>query len=151
MPVIPELMPDCNDIKVVFDDKLLGIEFDEESVERDALDSFWASVFYASIDNNERAVLGSSAYQLIDLQVLPSDYNLESKTVNVMIQSFVESKGRSGLLAGPTTHASLNLEGDIVLNWSVEARYSKSFSAHIRKLLAETALAYDPLETDSLR
>ncbi|MFS8118940.1 MAG: hypothetical protein ACMG55_10675 [Microcoleus sp.] len=79
-----------------------------------------------------------------DLVVLPTDYSLESKTVNVLIQA---NWDRGVIIPGYSMYFSFKTDGTFVDERSMEPmKYSPSVIFHVERLLAETALNYISLD-----
>lgn len=151
MKIIGELAPNTIVKEVSFEDRLLGLEFrGETAYERERVDVFWSNLHYAYISASERALLAADDVMLEGLCVYPSDYSLAEKTVSVIIASTLSRNALPGRLPGPTAYARLTIEGAVSNEQGAHSTYSSVFRPHVANLLAETALAYQPIETDCL-
>lgn len=150
MKLIPEIFPDFQK-EVAYEDRLVDLEFRELGlVDRDEIDSFWTSIFYAHLSNNDRYRLSSNDLNIEGFQMFPSDYSLTTQQVGVVVAAYVSTCADENLYVGGAVNAWLKTNGTVMDEAGRERHYTDSMRPYVRALLAQVALSYEPLETDNV-
>lgn len=151
MSLIPEIVPDLTK-EVVYDERLLDLEFaDTDGIDREEIDKFWASLFYAHITNEDRRRLGSEDVQIEDFEVLPADYDLDAREDTVVVSAYASCKSSMQVHVGGVAYARLGIDGVVTDEHGKERQYSGAMKPYVRTFLAHVALNYKPLEMDDIK
>lgn len=147
MEVSPNQVPDRLVKEVSFEDRLLefalGIELDEQ----EAVDKFWTSLYFARLPAALKTELADGVVELLGIEVLPSDYNEQKLTINVLLKATWFDNISHEKYMGPSIYMTLGSDGTLTDERSAHTmRYSPQFIGHIQLLLAHTQLAYSAVE-----
>lgn len=148
---IPQNMPLHEVKEVVFDGRLAEMSFnllDREQL--DATDYFWNGIYLACLPESMRQYITDEKIQILDLVVMPSDYDIEKETVNVLLCSNWKLPSDTRVHLGYSIYVSFSTDGTFTYERLEQPlRYSKSMKWHIRELYANTAVEYDNLSPDN--
>lgn len=138
--------------KVVFADRLVEIEFDpEDDTERDKVDAFWSSIFFAGLSDGGRYSFSHIAPRILGYEVDVAHANEDDQSMVVEISSWIDESdiddpGEASV--GPTVSVHIDIHGGIETASPMKLNYSPSMRGHVSRLLAQAALTSSSLDEE---
>lgn len=153
MPLIPEQMPPDHVKDVQFEDRLLDIELNyvENELPRDIIDSFWSNLYYAELSPLDRTIISSGDTSIVNYQLHVSDFDSQRQTIGVVIAGFLRYQDE--LCIGPVIHTTVTTSGAVISDNSQakSKRYSANMKPHVASLLAVAEQNLTALDPDSFQ
>jgi hypothetical protein len=150
MQIIPETLPVHNISEVIYDDTLVGLEFDIDETDRQQIDIFWNRIYFALLDQQQRTKLAADSVRIADYRLTPSNYDSKARMLGIVLQAFLRVDDDEEIMRGPAVWCAVDIEGNLQKEDGTSVPYPKSMMNHIDALLVEVTQTHQPLETEYL-
>ena len=150
MQIIPETLPVHNVSEVVYDDSLVGLEFDVDETDRQQIDIFWNRIYFALLDQQQRTKLAAENVRIADYRLTPSSYDSKASTLGIVLQAFLRVDDDEEVIRGPAVWFTVDVDGNLEKENGTTVPYSDSMKHHIDAMLIEVTQTHQPLEAEYL-